>query len=80
MRFSAEDEAFRAEVRRFIRENLPDDVRRKVLAGMEVAKDDYMRWHRILHGKGWVAPNWPANEAAPAGTSCDATSSTTKPD
>ncbi|MFN4088148.1 MAG: acyl-CoA dehydrogenase family protein [Alphaproteobacteria bacterium] len=65
MRFSAEDQAFREEVRRFIRENLPDDIRRKVLSGMEVAKDDYMRWHRILHGRGWVAPNWPQEWGGP---------------
>jgi len=68
MRFSAEDESFRADVRRFIRENLPDDVRAKVLAGMEISKDDYMRWHRILHRKGWVAPNWPEAWGGPAWT------------
>jgi len=59
MPFSAADEAFRQEVRAFIAENLPEDVRRKVLSGVKVQKDDYMRWHRALAKKGWIAPNWP---------------------
>lgn len=59
MPFSAADEAFRQEVRQFIQENLPQDVRQKVLSGQEVQKDDYMRWHKALAAKGWVAPNWP---------------------
>lgn len=59
MPFSAADEAFRQEVRQFIQENLPADVRQKVLSGQEIQKDDYMRWHKALAAKGWVAPNWP---------------------
>lgn len=59
MPFSPADEAFRQEVRAFIQENLPEDVRQKVLTGQEVKKDDYMRWHKALAAKGWVAPNWP---------------------
>jgi alkylation response protein AidB-like acyl-CoA dehydrogenase len=57
--FSPEERAFRDEVRAFIRERLPEDVRRKVQAGDPLVKDDYARWHRILHEQGWVAPNWP---------------------
>ena len=59
MPFTAEDQTFREEVRSFLRDNLPQDIREKVLAGMEVGKDDYMRWHRILYKQGWVAPTWP---------------------
>ncbi len=59
MQFSAEDMAFRDEVRTFIRDNLPEDVRHKVLSGMQIEKDDYMRWHKILYKQGWIAPNWP---------------------
>jgi alkylation response protein AidB-like acyl-CoA dehydrogenase len=57
--FSPEERAFREEVREFIATHLPDDVRRKVQAGDPIVKDDYYRWHRILHERGWVAPNWP---------------------
>jgi len=57
--FSPEERAFRDEVRTFIREHLPDDIRRKVQNGDALVKDDYARWHRVLHEKGWVARNWP---------------------
>ena len=40
-------------------DRLPPDVRHKVVSGMEIAKDDYMRWHRALYERGWVAPTWP---------------------
>ena len=59
MPFTAEDQRFREDVRSFLKESLPQDIREKVLAGMEVGKDDYMRWHKILFEKGWVAPTWP---------------------
>ena len=36
MPFSAEDEAFRTEVKAFIQEKLPLDVKQKVLSGQEV--------------------------------------------
>jgi len=57
--FSPEERAFRDEVRDFIATHLPDDIRRKVQAGDPLVKDDYARWHRILHERGWVAPGWP---------------------
>jgi alkylation response protein AidB-like acyl-CoA dehydrogenase len=60
IQFSAEAEAFRDEVRRFIRENLPDDIRVSVQAErMDVPSEDQRRWQRILAGKGWGAPSWP---------------------
>ena len=59
MPFGPAEEAFREEVRDFIHENLPKDIAAKHLSGMEIQKDDYMRWHKILAQKGWVAPNWP---------------------
>jgi len=57
--FSPEERAFREEVRAFIAERLPADIRRKVQAGDPLVKDDYARWHRILSERGWVAPSWP---------------------
>src|SRR5262249_26548853 len=50
---------FREEVRSFIRENLPKDVQDKVLNGKAMGREDFLGWHRILHKRGWVAPNWP---------------------
>jgi len=57
--FSTQERAFRDEVREFIATHLPDDIRRKVQAGDPLEKNDYARWHQILHERGWVAPGWP---------------------
>jgi alkylation response protein AidB-like acyl-CoA dehydrogenase len=57
--YSAEELAFRDEVRGWLRENLPGDLRDKVVNYRELSKDDLLRWHRILAKKGWVAPAWP---------------------
>jgi len=63
--FSAEDEAFRREVRAFIDAALPDDLKAKAEIDAPVAMDDTMRWHRILYQKGWVAPGWPTKFGGP---------------
>lgn len=61
MRFDAEVEAFRTEIRGFLRENLPDDIRRKVAAErMDLPRDDQQRWHKILHAQGWACHAWPS--------------------
>ncbi|MBN36002.1 MAG: pimeloyl-CoA dehydrogenase large subunit [Rhodospirillaceae bacterium] len=60
-------EAFRVDVRAFVRANLPDDIRRKVRrehAGL--TPTDVSRWMRILydHG-GWSVPSWPVEHGGP---------------
>jgi alkylation response protein AidB-like acyl-CoA dehydrogenase len=57
--FSAADLAFRDEVRSFIAEAYPANVRAKQEAGAELTKEDYLAWHKILGAKGWSAPSWP---------------------
>jgi len=57
--FSAEELAFRDEVRAFIAATVPAETRRKVLEGLEVSRDDTLRWQQILHRQGWGGPNWP---------------------
>jgi len=59
LNYSAEELAFRDEVRSWLRANLPQDLREKVENYRHLSKDDLMRWHRILAKKGWVAPAWP---------------------
>ncbi|MGB0921036.1 MAG: acyl-CoA dehydrogenase family protein [Alphaproteobacteria bacterium] len=56
-----EDEAFRQEVRAFLDENLPQDMRRDAAKAASVFSeyDLNIRWHKILHKKGWIAPSWP---------------------
>jgi alkylation response protein AidB-like acyl-CoA dehydrogenase len=59
LNYSPEETAFRDEVRAWIRENLPTELRDKVLNYRELTKDDLLRWHKILARKGWVAAFWP---------------------
>jgi alkylation response protein AidB-like acyl-CoA dehydrogenase len=57
--FTREELAFRDEVRAFIEANVPAEMRRKVLEGSEVSRDDTVRWQQLLHQRGWGGPNWP---------------------
>ena len=59
--FSAEHEAFRNEVRGFLNDALDDDLRQaqKFCPGIFLDYEHNIRWHRILHQKGWIAPAWP---------------------
>jgi pimeloyl-CoA dehydrogenase large subunit len=59
LRFTAEEIAFRNEVRSFFRAALPPEIRRKMVEGRHLAKDDIVRWQRILNEKGWAVPHWP---------------------
>lgn len=54
-----EDQAFRTEVREFVAANLPSDIRDRVLNFQRVEREDYVRWQKILHARGWGAPGWP---------------------
>jgi len=57
--FSPAEEAFRQEVRDFLAENLSDHLRREARHGYHMEKQDLRTWHKILHRRGWSAPNWP---------------------
>jgi alkylation response protein AidB-like acyl-CoA dehydrogenase len=59
MEFSPEDLAFQQEVRTFIAENYPEELRGKQDEGEELSKEDFLAWHKVLYKKGWVAPAWP---------------------
>ena len=55
LRFTPEELAFREEVRAFIRDNLPADIRERMQLGTAPRKEDTVRWQRILNEKGWAA-------------------------
>ncbi len=57
--FSAEDKVFREEVRGFLTQNYPAELRAKQQNEEALTKEDYFSWHRILAKKGWAAPAWP---------------------
>jgi alkylation response protein AidB-like acyl-CoA dehydrogenase len=59
LNFTPDEQAFRAEVRAWITQALPEDLAVKARASAQFTHDELMRWHRILAAKGWVAPNWP---------------------
>lgn len=59
--FSAEDMAFREEVRTFLDDSFDDELK----AAMKITRAGYMpkhlhvRWQKALHAKGWATPHWP---------------------
>ena len=59
LNYSAEELAFRDEVRAWLRANLPADLREKGERYAHLSKEDLLRWHKILAKQGWVAPAWP---------------------
>lgn len=59
LNFTDEEKAFRAEVRAFLAEALPEDLRQKMVERRHLGKDDIVRWQRILNARGWATPNWP---------------------
>ncbi len=65
LQFTPEQEAFRLEVRAFVKAHLPDDIRRKVALGLRVEHADYVTWFRILQGCGWLTPGWPLQHGGP---------------
>ncbi|ATE61180.1 acyl-CoA dehydrogenase family protein [Thauera sinica] len=65
LEFSAADEAFRLEVREFVRTRLPADIKRKVELGLRLEHEDYVTWFRILEERGWITPGWPVEHGGP---------------
>jgi alkylation response protein AidB-like acyl-CoA dehydrogenase len=59
LHYTREEQAFREEVRAFVRARLPRDISAKVLNHRRVVKEDYVRWQKILHERGWIAAGWP---------------------
>ena len=57
--YTAEERAFRDEVRTFLNEKLPKDIARKVKEHKRLGKEDTIRWQKILNEQGWLALHWP---------------------
>ncbi|MGB7317921.1 MAG: acyl-CoA dehydrogenase family protein [Planktotalea sp.] len=57
--YNAEELAFQAKVRTFMKEKLPTNLSEKVRLGGELTKHDIEQWHGILNDNGWLAQNWP---------------------
>jgi alkylation response protein AidB-like acyl-CoA dehydrogenase len=59
LNYTTEQEAFRKEVRQFLQENLPDDIRERVQKHLRFTKDVTVRWQQTLYKQGWGASTWP---------------------
>jgi alkylation response protein AidB-like acyl-CoA dehydrogenase len=59
LNFTADEIAFREEVRKFLQEELPESIGSKVKSGLAPTAEEFTRWQGILHRKGWGATSWP---------------------
>jgi len=57
--FGPQEDAFRAEVRKFFAEHLPLDVAKRQRSGFLTTSQDMRAWQQILFTRGWGAPAWP---------------------
>ena len=67
LNFSEEDFTFQQEVRDWIKENYPEDMRQrhKRSASGHLDKEDHVYWQQALYKKGWAGLNWPAEYGGP---------------
>ena len=65
LNFTPEEEAFRADVLRFLRDKLPERISSKVKNGKRLTREDMTQWHAILNERGWLASHWPADHGGP---------------
>ena len=63
--FTPEEQAFREEVRHWVRANLPEDIAHKVRNDLHLTRDDMQRWAKILGKKGWLGYGWPKEFGGP---------------
>ncbi len=56
--FTPEEIAFRDEVRSFITENYPAEMKGRT-PKEDLERHEYLAWHKVLGKKGWSAPAWP---------------------
>ena len=63
--FTPEEQAFRAEVRAWVRDNLPAEIAQKVHNAQRLTRDDMQGWARILGKKGWLGYGWPKQFGGP---------------
>lgn len=59
LQLTDEQRAFQQEVRTFVEEKLPAEIRTKTDRGIALDRQDYVNWQRILNDRGWLAPGWP---------------------
>ena len=63
--FTPEEQAFRAEVQRFLTDKVPARLTAKVRDGKHLGKADLQAWHALLNDQGWLASHWPEQYGGP---------------
>jgi alkylation response protein AidB-like acyl-CoA dehydrogenase len=59
LRFTADEQAFREEVKGWVAGHLPQEISHKVHHALRLTREDMQRWARILGQKGWLGWGWP---------------------
>ena len=59
LELSDDDRAFREEMRTFFTTEVPEEIRRTVIEGDELSKDDTVTSMRVLNDAGLAVPHWP---------------------
>ena len=68
LQFTPQERAFRDDVGDFIARELPEEVRRKVMGGRALAKEEIIAWQRKLNTRRWATPSWPTEWGGPGWT------------
>jgi alkylation response protein AidB-like acyl-CoA dehydrogenase len=59
IQFTPAEQAFREEVRAFLRHTVPADIAARGRHGKHFNKEDQVAWMRLLNERGWLAAGWP---------------------
>ena len=65
LNFTAEETAFRQDIRQWVAHNLPADISHKVHHALRLSRDDMQRWAKILGKQGWLGWGWPPQFGGP---------------
>ncbi|WP_136660626.1 acyl-CoA dehydrogenase family protein [Nitratireductor sp. XY-223] len=71
LEFTEDENRFRNEVRTFLKQKLPSSISKKVRCGIELDREDYLRWGAILNARGWLATTWPKEYGGPGWTAVE---------
>ncbi|MCL2536188.1 MAG: acyl-CoA dehydrogenase family protein [Nocardiaceae bacterium] len=58
---TAEERAFREEMRTFFRTAIPAEIRDRVASGAQIGRDEFVTTQRILNAAGLAVPHWPVH-------------------
>ena len=65
LNFTAEEQAFRSDIRQWVATHLPADLSHKVHNALRLTRDDLQRWAKILGKQGWLGWGWPKEFGGP---------------